>query len=586
MAYYLRLIRYIHPYKGKLTLAILCMLGASAAQLFLPWVIKDVIDDVFKNKDVVMLNQIIFAILFMFILRGFFIYGQGYFMSFVSERSMIDLKEDFFKRIQHFSLGYYERKTTGTMMSHFTNDIGGLQMAMLNSGVEFITESFVLIFSVGSMIILNWKLTALTFIAVPIIAFAIDKLGRKIRLIGGMAQERASEITSLIQEFLSGIRVVKSFAREEYELERFHKQNERNFRTSMKAVRTGSLLNPIVEFFAAIGICVVFWYGGMSVINDEITSGALIAFLFYAVNLSNPIKRISRTYAALQRSLANADRVFEVMDHVPDIQDKLGAKELKQIQGEVSFDHLGFEYKPGEPVLKDLNFTAKPGQMIALVGPSGSGKTTLVNLIPRFYEVGSGAISIDGTDIRDITQKSLREQIGIVPQETLLFMGTIKDNIRYGRLDATDEEIYAAAKAARVEEFVDRLPQGYDTQVGERGMSFSGGQRQRIAIARAILKNPHILILDEATSALDTESEKLVQEALEVLMENRTSFVIAHRLSTIFRADVILVLQHGVLVEHGTHQELLEKQGVYSNLYHTQFGTTREEGIELAPNDL
>ena len=586
MAYYLRLIRYIHPYKGKLTLAILCMLGASAAQLFLPWVIKDVIDDVFKNKDVVMLNQIIFAILFMFILRGFFIYGQGYFMSFVSERSMIDLKEDFFKRIQHFSLGYYERNTTGTMMSHFTNDIGGLQMAMLNSGVEFITESFVLIFSVGSMIILNWKLTALTFIAVPIIAFAIDKLGRKIRLIGGMAQERASEITSLIQEFLSGIRVVKSFAREEYELERFHKQNERNFRTSMKAVRTGSLLNPIVEFFAAIGICVVFWYGGMSVINDEITSGALIAFLFYAVNLSNPIKRISRTYAALQRSLANADRVFEVMDHVPDIQDKLGAKELKQIQGEVSFDHLGFEYKPGEPVLKDLNFTAKPGQMIALVGPSGSGKTTLVNLIPRFYEVGSGAISIDGTDIRDITQKSLREQIGIVPQETLLFMGTIKDNIRYGRLDATDEEIYAAAKAARVEEFVDRLPQGYDTQVGERGMSFSGGQRQRIAIARAILKNPHILILDEATSALDTESEKLVQEALEVLMENRTSFVIAHRLSTIFRADVILVLQHGVLVEHGTHQELLEKQGVYSNLYHTQFGTTREEGIELAPNDL
>ena len=586
MAYYLRLIRYISPYKGKLIFAILCMLGASAAQLFLPWVIKDVIDDVFKNKDVVMLNKIIFAILFMFILRGFFIYGQNYFMSFVSERSMIDLKEDFFKKIQHFSLGYYERKTTGTMMSHFTNDIGGLQMAMLNSGVEFITESFVLIFSVGSMIVLNWKLTALTFIAVPIIAFAIEKLGRKIRLIGGMSQERASEITSLIQEFLSGIRVVKSFAREEYELERFHKQNERNFRTSMKAVRTGSLLNPIVEFFAAIGICVVFWYGGMSVINDEITSGALIAFLFYAVNLSNPIKRISRTYAALQRSLANADRVFEVMDHEPDIQDKLGAKKLEEIQGAVSFDHLCFEYKMGEPILKDLNFVAKPGQMIALVGPSGSGKTTLVNLIPRFYEVSSGAISIDGTDIRDITQKSLREQIGIVPQETLLFMGTIKDNIRYGRLNATDEEIYAAAKAARVDEFVERLPKGYDTQVGERGMSFSGGQRQRIAIARAILKNPHILILDEATSALDTESEKLVQEALEVLMENRTSFVIAHRLSTIFRADVILVLQHGVLVEQGNHEELLEKDGVYANLYHTQFGTTREEGIELAPNDL
>lgn len=586
MKLYLRLIQYIKPYKAKLTLALICLIGASGTQLVLPLVIKEVVDKVLINKDVAMLNIIIAIIILVFILRGFFVYFQTYFMSFISEKSIIDLREDFFRKIQKFPLSYYEKRTTGALMSHFSNDIGGLQAALLTSGVEFLTEVFVLVCSISAMFYLNWKLSCLTFIATPLIALAVDKFGKRIRRAGGQVQERMSEITSFLQENLSGVRVVKSFAREEHEWERFQSHNRQNLRSSMKAVRASALLTPVVELLASLGIALVFWYGGTSVINGDMTPGALLAFLFYAVNLSNPLKRISRTYSTLQRSLASADRVFQVMDLVPEVQDRPGAVEMKKVTGEVVFDHLCFEYVKDHPVLKDINFTAKPGQTIALVGSSGSGKTTLVNLIPRFYDLTAGQILIDGQDIREVTQKSLREQIGIVPQETMLFSGSVRDNIRYGRLDATDEEIEAAAKAARADEFIIRLPQGYDSIVGERGASLSGGQRQRVAIARAILKNPRILILDEATSALDTESEKLVQEALEVLMKDRTSFVIAHRLSTIFKADVILVIDHGKLVEQGNHETLLAQDGIYAKLYRTQFGEALKEEEHIAPFNL
>lgn len=584
MNVYLRLIQYVKPYRGKLILAVICLLGASATQLFLPWVIKDVIDKVFIEKDIQLLNIIIGVIIVMFILRGFFVYFQNYLMSFVSEKAMIDLKEDFFKKIQHFSMSFYEKKPTGAMLSHFTNDINGLQTAMLTSGVEFITELFVLIVSIGSMFYLNWKLTALIFLAAPIIAIAVDRFGKRIRSVGGMVQERTSEITSLLQEMLSGIWVIKSFAREEHEFSKFQGQNARNFKTSMKAVRISSLLTPVVELLAAFGIAGVFWYGGMAVIKGAMTPGALIAFLFYAVNLSNPLKRISRTVAALQKSLASADRIFGVMDISPEIQDAPNAKELTKIRGEVSFKDVSFGYVKGRSAISHFSFTAKPGQTIALVGPSGAGKSTLVSLLPRFYEVTEGMIQIDGQDIRGVTQKSLRERIGIVPQETILFSGTVMENIRYGRLEATDEEVKAAAQAARAEEFIEQLSQGYHSEIGERGVTLSGGQRQRLAIARAILKNPQILILDEATSALDTESEKLVQEALETLMKNRTAFIIAHRLSTIFGADVILVIDQGELVEQGTHEDLLNQEGVYAKLYRAQFGESTETIKEDNPD--
>jgi subfamily B ATP-binding cassette protein MsbA len=326
-----------------------------------------------------------------------------------------------------------------------------------------------------------------------------------------------------------------------------------------------------VEFVAAVGVTGIIWYGGYEVVNGNLTAGALIAFLVYAVNLANPIKRISRVYGTIQKALAAAERVFEIMDMQPDVKEKPSAKELPVIEGNLEFKNVVFEYKEGERALSDISFTAKAGQMIALVGPSGAGKSTIASLVPRFYNVTSGEILIDGTDITDVTLKSLREQIGLVPQETVLFNGTIYDNILYGRLDATREEIIAAAKSANAHDFIMSMPSGYDTIIGERGSSLSGGQRQRVAIARAILKNPRILILDEATSALDTESEKIVQSALDKLMVGRTSLVIAHRLSTILSADCILVLDKGKIAERGTHEELLRLNGLYSSLYKIQF---------------
>ena len=434
-----------------------------------------------------------------------------------------------------------------------------------------VTEGSILIGSLVLMVYLDWKLSLLTLVVIPLVGQAMKIFGRKIKRNGTVIQERMADITSLLQESISAVRVVKSFVREKYETDRFVRQNQLNFQAAMKNVQLTSLLTPTVEFLAAISVTFIVWFGGYEVVNDEMTAGALVAFLTYAVNLANPVKRLSRVYGNLQRAMAAVDRVFAVIDLEEPISDKEGAKPLPKISGAVKLDHVSFEYKKGVPALSDVSLDAKPGQMIAFVGPSGAGKSTIANLIPRFYEITDGSISIDGTDIRDVTVSSLREQIGIVPQETLLFSTTVMENIRYGRLDATDEEVIEAAKAANADEFIRNLPQGYDTKIGERGMNLSGGQRQRMAIARAILKNPRILILDEATSALDTESEKIVQAALDKLMVGRTSFVIAHRLSTIFNADQIFVIDNGHVKEHGTHEELLKLDGLYSYLYNIQF---------------
>ena len=576
MKNYMRLLAYIKPYTRRLALAVVCIIMAAGANLYLPWIIKDMIDDVLMSKDMVMLNLIAAGILVVMFTRGVFYYGQSYLVSYVGQRVIIDVRSVLFRKFQRMPLSYYDKQQTGTVMSYITNDVAVMQSAIVDNLIELVTEGSILIGSLAMMIYLDWKLSLLTLMTIPLVGFAMKIFGRKLKRSSTVIQERVAEITSLLQESISAIRVVKSFVRESYEIKRFEEQNWRNFQAAMKNVKLSSLLTPTVEFLAAIAVTFIVWFGGYEVVNEVITAGELVAFLTYAVNLANPVKRLSRVYAAIQKAMAAADRVFAVMDLNEKITDVPGAKPLPPIKGKVEFKDITFSYKEGQPALQHISLKAEPGQMIALVGPSGSGKSTIANLIPRFYDVDSGVITIDDHDIRQVTADSLREQIGLVPQETMLFSTTVMENIRYGRLEATDEEVIEAAKAANAEEFIKELPEGYDTKLGERGLNLSGGQRQRLAIARAILKNPRVLILDEATSALDTESEKIVQDALDNLMVGRTSFVIAHRLSTIFNADQIFVVENGHLREHGTHEELLAAGGLYSNLYNIQFRQNQE----------
>lgn len=567
---YLRMLNYIKPYWPRIVMALLCSIMAALGSMYVPWLAKDMIDNVLAEKNGVMLNWLAASIVLVFMARGVFFYLQTYLMAYVGQHVVADIRLQIYEHLHTLHLAFFDRRKVGTVMSYVSNDVTAMQVALVDNATEFITETLVLFASIAAMLYIDWKLTLFTFSTFPIVLVVIDKFGRKIRFSGGQIQERAAGIMSILQETITSIRVVKSFVRESYEIERFGKENSSNLQASLKNSQQMAALTPVIEFIAALGVTAIIWYGGSSVINGSLTAGSLIAFLVYAVNIANPIKRITRVYGNIQRAMAAAVRIFEILDLKSDIVEKNNAPALAIGSGAVQFKNICFAYNSKETVLRDISFESKPGQMIAIVGPSGAGKSTIANLLPRFYDVNQGEILIDGVDIRDVKLSSLREQIGIVPQETLLFNGTVADNIRYGRLEATDNEVYAAARAANAEEFILGLTDGYNTMLGDRGVNLSGGQRQRIAIARALLKNPQILILDEATSALDTQSEKIVQEALDRLMLGRTSFVIAHRLSTIQKADKILVLDKGRLAESGTHEELLRDNGIYARLHRVQ----------------
>lgn len=571
MTLYLRILSYIKPYMHRLLFAMVCTIMAAAGNLYIPWIIKDMIDEVLADKNGTMLNWIAASIIAIFIVRGLFWYGQNYLMSYVGQSLIIDIRAAVFKKLQRLSVSFYDKNKTGTIMSYVTNDVNALQSAMVENTIEMITEGFILIGSVVAMIYLDWRLTLFTVCTFPVVLWFMEFFGKKIRKTGGRIQECTADITSVLQESVASARVIKSFVREDYEVDRFDVENKANFRANMKNAQLMATLTPVVELVAAIGVTMIIWYGGNNVINGTITAGSLVAFLTYAVNISNPIKRLTRVIGNIQKALAAAQRVFMIIDMPEEIAESRDAKQLPEVSGKVEFQNVSFAYNDKGNVITDLSFSVKPGEVIAIVGPSGAGKSTIANLLPRFYDVNKGDIKIDGHSVREVTLDSLREQVGIVPQETMLFNGSVYNNILYGRLDATKEEIEAAAKAANAHDFIMQLTDGYETKLGDRGVNLSGGQRQRIAIARAILKNPRILILDEATSALDTESERVVQEALDRLMVGRTSFVIAHRLSTVKNADKILVLEKGNLVESGTHDELLALDGLYAHLYKIQY---------------
>ena len=571
MTLYLRILSYIKPYMHRLIFAMFCTIMAAAGNLYIPWIIKDMIDEVLADKNGTMLNWIAASIIAIFVVRGLFWYGQNYLMSYVGQSVIIDIRAAVFKKLQRLSVSFYDKNKTGTIMSYVTNDVNALQSAMVENTIEMITEGFILIGSVVAMIYLDWRLTLFTVCTFPVVLWFMEFFGKKIRKTGGRIQECTADITSVLQESVASARVIKSFVREDYEVDRFDVENRANFRANMKNAQLMATLTPVVELVAAIGVTMIIWYGGNNVINGTITAGSLVAFLTYAVNISNPIKRLTRVIGNIQKALAAAQRVFMIIDMPEEIAESRDAKQLPEVSGKVEFKNVSFAYDDKGTVITDLSFSVKPGEVIAIVGPSGAGKSTIANLLPRFYDVNKGDIKIDGHSVREVTLDSLREQVGIVPQETMLFNGSVYNNILYGRLDATKEEIEAAAKAANAHDFIMQLTDGYETKLGDRGVNLSGGQRQRIAIARAILKNPRILILDEATSALDTESERVVQEALDRLMVGRTSFVIAHRLSTVKNADKILVLEKGNLVESGTHDELLALDGLYAHLYKIQY---------------
>ena len=571
MTLYLRILSYIKPYMHRLIFAMFCTIMAAAGNLYIPWIIKDMIDEVLADKNGTMLNWIAASIIAIFVVRGLFWYGQNYLMSYVGQSVIIDIRAAVFKKLQRLSVSFYDKNKTGTIMSYVTTDVNALQSAMVENTIEMITEGFILIGSVVAMIYLDWRLTLFTVCTFPVVLWFMEFFGKKIRKTGGRIQECTADITSVLQESVASARVIKSFVREDYEVDRFDVENRANFRANMKNAQLMATLTPVVELVAAIGVTMIIWYGGNNVINGTITAGSLVAFLTYAVNISNPIKRLTRVIGNIQKALAAAQRVFMIIDMPEEIAESRDAKQLPEVSGKVEFQNVSFAYDDKGNVITDLSFSVKPGEVIAIVGPSGAGKSTIANLLPRFYDVNKGDIKIDGHSVREVTLDSLREQVGIVPQETMLFNGSVYNNILYGRLDATKEEIEAAAKAANAHDFIMQLTDGYETKLGDRGVNLSGGQRQRIAIARAILKNPRILILDEATSALDTESERVVQEALDRLMVGRTSFVIAHRLSTVKNADKILVLEKGNLVESGTHDELLALDGLYAHLYKIQY---------------
>ena len=565
-----RLFLLLTPYWKTLILSAFLLVGRAGLELVPPLFQKEIIDGVISAFNLQYLGVLIAALVGIYALSQLVQIGDNYIRHALGEKFIFDLRVRLYAYLQKMSLSFFERTSTGELMSRVTNDLSALEHFVTHGSALTAVDLIRLIGGSIILFVLDWRLAALVLIPVPILAIALRHYNTKIRPVYRNVRARLGDINAKLQDNLSGIRVIQAFAREEMERQRFTTESERYYQARVKGIRYWSVFFPAIRFLGAMGSVIVLGVGAVMVVKGELSLGTLVAFLSYTTSFYEPINRLTEVDNIFQEAIAAGERFFEILDETTEVGDAPDAVALPTIQGKMVFDRVSFRYGTGDKVLHDIEFEMAPGEMVALVGPSGAGKTSIANLICRFYDPNRGQITIDGHDLRRIKLSSLRQQVAVVLQDSFLFNNSVVENLLYGKPDATQDELIQAAKAANAHEFIIQLPEGYDTEIGERGVKLSGGQKQRLALARAILADPSILILDEATSSVDAEAEFLIQQALERVLVGRTSLVIAHRLSTVRNADKIIVLDQGRIVETGKHQSLLQRDGLYSQLYKRQ----------------